>query len=265
MSSLWIIADDYGLGTGHDRMIRSLVAKGAVDAVSVLADACTAESAHALSNVAGPDVCIGLHLNLSYPTETAPTKPDRNFLLLGASIGLFRNYAAHQLRNQRARFMERFGRRPDYIDGHEHCHAFPGIRSLVLSTASEDGVPVRSMVPLAPVKDLKSALVAHLGRRMRRAAIRKGVVTNWRFGGVLPLEDPERAIDRLEVEIAEAERVARSASGDIWFMVHPGDEEDQNQIPGHPRRLRKLEAELLDRLGSGHTTPLQGQDIPDGR
>jgi predicted glycoside hydrolase/deacetylase ChbG (UPF0249 family) len=245
MTGLVMIADDYGLGAGHDRVIRGLVADGALTGVSVLADVCSEDSASALAAASHADTRIGLHFNLTYSPRNVQRKPGRATLLAGSSLGFFRTFSARQLSDQHAQFVRLFGRDPDYIDGHEHCHAFPGIRRHVLDLAHEIGVPVRSMVPLSPPAGVKAAVLAQLGRSMRRAALRRGVRTNWRFGGVLPLGDPEAAIASLDEELAQARRISAPAGEEIWYMVHPGDEEDENQVPGHDRRLRRLEAEYL--------------------
>jgi chitin disaccharide deacetylase len=248
--SFLIIADDYGLGPAHDAVMRRLLAEGAVDGVSVLVETCAEDSARALSQTVRPDQRIGLHLNLTLaPPGTAP-RPARSALLLRSAVGLGAADIRMALDAQWARFIALFGRKPDHIDGHEHCHAFPGIDRAVLGLARENGVAVRSMVPPALRLRPKDAVLAGLGHQIRRRARRARVETNAWFLGVLPLHDPGAAITRLTGDI-EAGRAWAAESGEtVWCMVHPGDRDDPVQIPGHPAELRSAEADLLRSLAA---------------
>ena len=67
-----LIADDYGLGERHDAAIRSLLARGAIDATSVLVETCSKASAEALLDCIGTKR-IGLHFNLTYGAQGGPT------------------------------------------------------------------------------------------------------------------------------------------------------------------------------------------------
>lgn len=250
MSRLRIFADDYGLGERHDAVVRSLLIGSAVNSASVLVDLCSPESARGLREITGPDIRVGLHFNLTVAGSGHVKRPDRAKLLLSCALGQDRRIAEGQLERQLARFRQLFERDPDHIDGHEHCHAFPGLRSVVLRTARERNISVRSMVPINPERGAKARVISQLGRSLRREAERMGVRTNWRFGGILPVGDPDRAIRKLKTDLHAAAAAAASAPGEIWFMVHPGDETDPIQIAGHSARLRRLEAELLAKMSS---------------
>lgn len=242
MRKFKLIADDYGLGEAHDAVMRDLLARGAIDAVSVLVETCTAASARALREVA-PAGGIGLHFNMTF----GPGRPGRGRLLVESLLGRGGQAAASALAQQRNLFGSLFGAVPDFYDGHEHVHSFPGIRSAMLRAAAEDGRPVRSMVPFDRPKSFKGQVLAALGRSMARSAARQNVASNWRFGGVLPIDDPMIAIAMLETELARAQSVAASGLGPVWVMVHPGAAEDPIQVPGHPLELRAMEADLLIR------------------
>lgn len=245
--TLWIIADDYGLGERHDAVMRELLAASAIDGVSVLVETCSRESADALAELWTPERRVGLHLNLTWSPRRDTPRPGRSGLLARSALGLGRSQAGEALGAQWHLFEALLGRRPDYIDGHEHCHAFPSVRPLVMELARTQDVAVRSMVPMAPPRGLKAGVIAALGRGVQREARRAGVRTNWRFGGVLPIDDPGRAAALLRGELEAAARLAASVAdrGEVWVMTHPGDAADPVQIPGHPPRLRALEATLL--------------------
>ncbi len=249
MSKLWIIADDYGLGVNHDDVILSLISSASINATSVLADICTEESAFKLRRQMSDYFRVGLHLNLTFVSEGNPRKPGKKTLLAMCVLGMGKSIAGDALRSQFNRFVKLFGKAPDFIDGHEHCHAFPGVRSEVLRLANEYDIPVRCMTPLISNTNLKSLVISNLGRRISKEAAQVGVKTNWRFGGVLPVHKPSIAIIKLRKDLSTAAIAAESAPGEIWFMVHPGDESDPVQIPGHPGKLRRLEAEFLSSEG----------------
>lgn len=260
--TLWVIADDYGLGDRHDAVMRELLAASAIDGVSVLVETCSPNSADAVAALWTPERRVGLHLNLTWSPVPDTPRPGRSDLLARSALGLGGSQAARALEAQWRQFQALFGRRPDYIDGHEHCHAFPSVRPVVMEMARTEGVPVRSMVPLAPARGLKARVIAMLGRGVQREARRAGVRTNWRFGGVLPIDDPDGAAALLRSELEAAARLAADVAdaGEVWVMTHPGDAEDPAQIPGHPPRLRALEATLLaERMGlSGVPVPSAG-------
>lgn len=238
-----IVADDYGLGDQHDQVMRGLLAGRAIDAVSVLVEHCSEASAQALRAHWQSDARVGLHINLTLAPAGTPPRPGRGRLLLRSALGLGRITARDRLQTQWARFHELFDRPPDFLDGHEHCHAFPGIRSEVVALAARANLPVRSMVPPTPPADLKARVIAHLGSQMQSAARARGVLTNDWFLGALPLDKPQEALRALAVQIDAAERLAAQAQ--VWMMVHPGSAQDPNQVPGHAPALRALEADFL--------------------
>jgi predicted glycoside hydrolase/deacetylase ChbG (UPF0249 family) len=119
--TLIVTADDWGYSARYNAGIEEALGAGAVDAVSamVMRPACDP----------GPlresGVEVGLHLEL----------PE----------ALAHREAREAPRRQADAFARIFGRPPDYIDGHQHCHA-----KLPVATATEDlalelRVPVRAV------------------------------------------------------------------------------------------------------------------------
>lgn len=229
-----IVADDFGLGPLHDKVMCDLVQKGVVDAVSVLVDFCSPKSAEA---ICGTGAKTGLHFNMTLPLAHE-TLPNRNRLLASCCIGLYRDQARFRLKSQLEKFHCLFGRPPDFIDGHEHCHQFPGIQNDVLSAAKSNDVPVRSTVPLDKPRGVKGVVLAQLGQRMKRAAERFSVQTNDGFFGVMPLhQTPDPELFQKELE------AYRRAGGRSWMMVHPGSAKDALQT--HRSDWREMEAKVL--------------------
>jgi len=195
----WLCADDYGIAPGVNAAIRDLIARGRLNATSVMmiAPSCTSSEVDALKNAG--KAAIGLHLTL-----TAPFKPlTKDFtplaqgafhpllllLLLSLLRCLDRAALAREVEGQIAKFAEAFGRAPDFIDGHQHVHLFPQVRDAVLDAARRlaPGAWVRQAVSANPLRtrmnDPKGLLVDVLSRAVRRRANRLGIKTNTAFSG----------------------------------------------------------------------------------
>lgn len=238
-----LIADDYGLGDGHDRVMRDLVETAAIDGVSVLVELCSAASAETLLSLR--EKCrIGLHLNLTFAPQGEPTRPSRLRLLVGGLLGFGRARIRAALDTQFNMFVDLFGFQPDFIDGHEHCHAYPTLSDEVMAFASSRSIPVRAIRLAAPPNGLKEHVLNWLGHRQLAEAKRRGVKTNDYFAGVLPLDRPQDAIGQLEDILTSLDKKV-PAQSEYWVMCHPGDAEDPIQVKGHAPDLRTLEAEYL--------------------
>jgi predicted glycoside hydrolase/deacetylase ChbG (UPF0249 family) len=203
MRRFWLCADDYGIAPGVNAAIRDLVARGRLNATSVMvvppsfsraeADALAALNSEALR------VAIGLHLTLTAPL--APLTPAYRPLFVGRFLPLRTMLAlsvrgqldtaalAHEIEAQFGAFRSAFGRPPDFVDGHQHVHLFPQVRDVVLAA-------VREFAPAAWVRQGGSSLALHrrlvdpkgllidwLSRAFRARAARIGIATNPAFAG----------------------------------------------------------------------------------
>lgn len=240
-----VIADDYGLGADHDRVIRELLALGAISGTSVLVEHCDAERAAALAEICPEGAEIGLHLNLTLAAPGQPPRPTAQALLGDALRGRVNTAdirAAYDA--QLVRFRALFGRTPDFLDGHQHAHAFPRIQAETVRLAA--ALPkawTRSTVPahlLGAIRDggAKVAVVGFLGRQLRAKLRTAGLRTNTRFGGFLDLTAP----DKIE---APLRRLLQDIPPGVVLMVHPGSAEDPAQTEGHDPRCRAIEAKIL--------------------
>lgn len=195
----WLCADDYGIAPGVNAAIRELVSRGRLNATSamVVAPSLTREEIDALRGAGR--AAIGLHLTLTAPFKplTANYSPLEN----GSFQSLTKTLRLAMLRQldgaaltrevdaQIAAFAEKFGRPPDYIDGHQHVHLFPQVRDPVLDGARRlaPGAWVRqcgSSLPLSRrLSDPKGLLIDWLSRAFRARAASAGVHTNPAFAG----------------------------------------------------------------------------------
>ena len=200
---IWLCADDFGISPAVNTAIRDLVVRRRLNATSamVVAPSFHRTEASALDalNAAAPRVAIGLHLAF-----TAPLRPlskgfkalrDGAFPPLATTARLaltYRfDYAAllGEVAAQMQRFLDTFGRAPDFVDGHHHVHLLPQISDAVLEIipGAAPNAWLRQCgraVPLAQrFSDPKGLLLDLFSYRFRRRAAARGLRTNPAFAG----------------------------------------------------------------------------------
>ena len=200
---IWLCADDYGLAEGVNRAIRDLIARGRLNATSVMVvgSAIGRDEIAALQDIAAnsPRCAIGLHATLTAPFRplTIHFRPTDGGMfpafpkLLRA--GLLRRLDPEMIHAelvvQLAAFRELFGRAPDFVDGHQHAQLFPQARDAFLRAVKEGapGAWVRQggrIQPLAKRLGAPKALVLDvLSSQFRKRAARTGIAFNPAFAG----------------------------------------------------------------------------------
>src|SRR5262245_41251978 len=203
MTRIWLCADDYGISPGVNAAICDLVARGRINATSVMVAAPTFGRAEARAlnylNAPARRVAIGLHVTLTAPYR--PRSDTYGTLIGGAFVSLEATLVKACLRrlnvealmaevsSQVRAFVEHFGRAPDFIDGHQHVQLFPQVRDAVLTVARRDAPKawVRQCGRVPPlaygIGDRKGLLLDVLSRGFRRRAAELGVPTNPAFAG----------------------------------------------------------------------------------
>jgi len=232
---IWLCADDYGISAGVNAAIRDLVARGRINATSVMVTALSFHGSEAIAlailNGSKRRVAIGLHLTLTAPfrplsEEFLPLR-EGAFLPLTATLAraCLRRFKQDALRSeitsQLRMFLHTFGHLPDFIDGHQHVQLFPQIRDAVLEVA-RDMAPdawVRqcgSRVPLTQqIGDPKGFLLDLLSRPFRERAAELGVRTNPAFAGTYGFHG------RTDFAALFPRFLDRMADGGV-VMCHPG-------------------------------------------
>ncbi len=146
MPRVALCADDYGYRPGVSATIRALVRAERLTATSALVTFpdWAAASAHVAELREKADV--GLHLNLveGPPLGAMPITAGMGQMpTIGALVrrALLGSIDAAEIRGETLRQIEAFeratGRLPDFLDGHQHAHALPGVRDAVLSALTE--------------------------------------------------------------------------------------------------------------------------------
>jgi predicted glycoside hydrolase/deacetylase ChbG (UPF0249 family) len=200
---IWLCADDFGISPAVNTGIRDLVVRGRLNATSALVVAPSFDRAEAVAldtlNAAARRVAIGLHLAF-----TAPLRPlsksftalrDGAFPPLATTARLaltYRfDYAAlvGEIAAQMQRFLDTFGRAPDFVDGHHHVHLMPQISDAVLEVAppTAPNAWLRQCGRVVPLvqrfSDPKGLMLDLLSYRFRRRAAARGLRTNPAFAG----------------------------------------------------------------------------------
>jgi predicted glycoside hydrolase/deacetylase ChbG (UPF0249 family) len=146
-----LCADDYGISPGVNRGIRDLIERGRLNATSVMVVGPAAggdEVAALQAAIAKAARCaVGLHVTLSAPFRplTMHFRPLDGGMFLSFSkllrAGLFRlldvEIVQAELVVQLAAFREKFGRNPDFVDGHQHVQLYPQVRDAFLAAVKQ--------------------------------------------------------------------------------------------------------------------------------
>jgi predicted glycoside hydrolase/deacetylase ChbG (UPF0249 family) len=200
---IWLCADDYGMSEGVNRGIRDLIARGRLNATSVMmvGAAIGRDDVAALKSVAAesPRCAIGLHATLSAPFRPLTIHfrpvngglflPFQRMLRAGLLRRLDREMIHAELLEQLATFKDMFGRAPDFVDGHQHVQLFPQVRDAFLRAVKEAAPEawVRQggrNQPLAQRMRAPKALVLDtLSAQFRKRARRAGIPFNPAFAG----------------------------------------------------------------------------------
>jgi predicted glycoside hydrolase/deacetylase ChbG (UPF0249 family) len=206
---IWLCADDYGISTSVNAAIRDLIARGRLNATSVMVVTPSLNRTEAtalnLLSAGGARVAIGLHLTLTAPFAPLSDgyRPAREgaFLPLGTTLAkaaihrLNRDALEREITAQLRMFIHTFGRAPDFIDGHQHVQLFPQVRDAVLKVAKA-GAPrawLRQCGRPEPVQvklgEHKALLLDFLSNSFRQRAAAAGVHTNPGFAGAYEFRD----------------------------------------------------------------------------
>lgn len=200
---IWLCADDYGFAPGINKAIRELVARGRLNATSVMVTAPSfgrpAALQLAILNGRRKRVAIGLHLTMTAPfrpltafrplTEEGTFLPINDMLVHAFWPRFDRALVAREVKAQMQAFIAAFGQPPDFVDGHHHVHLLPRIREAVLAAVKEANPAawVRQCGQITPLKsrlhDRKGIVIDLLSRRFRTQAAKFGVPTNPAFAG----------------------------------------------------------------------------------
>lgn len=220
-----LCADDYAQNAGIDAGILGLLAMRRLSAVSCFSESprWLQQSGPALreqasSADAGASADVGLHFNLTQGFAEAAPYALRSLILRSLFTRLDAKWLRQRLHRQLDAFEAGYGSAPDFIDGHQHVHQFPGIRQVLLKVLEERyaGQPVwvRNTVPASPLWRGKPQILKLLGGTMTATVLRAvGIHSNHGFAGVY-------GFDRADYDVCFAEWLKAATPG-MLLMCHP--------------------------------------------
>jgi predicted glycoside hydrolase/deacetylase ChbG (UPF0249 family) len=199
---IWLCADDYGLSPGVNAAIRELIARGRINATSVMMPVphLGRDEADALKrlNSGIKRAALGLHVTLTAPFKPmsegfAPLRdggflPHKDLMRASMTHRLEPEPLAIEIAAQMRTFIGLFGRAPDFVDGHQHVQLLPQVRDAFLKAVAEAapnawvrqcGRPRRGR----RLHDQKALVLDILSMGFRSKAARLGLATNPAFAG----------------------------------------------------------------------------------
>lgn len=251
----FLCADDYALTEGVSRGIEDLAEAGRLSGTSALVTTRHWTGAGRRVRDLRQRIAVGLHLNITLGAPLGPMKiaaggrlPAIGDLVRLALLGrVDAEDIAAETSRQVAKFVEVAGTLPDFVDGHQHAHALPGVRDGVL-IALQQACGGRRMVVRDPSDSParifrrgaavpKSLVLATLARGFGAAVRRAGFLTNDGFSGV-------SSFARDVPYATELARFLGCPGPDHLVMCHPGhpDAELAALDPVVERRADEFEA-----------------------
>ena len=194
MRNVIINADDYAMDAGVDAAILRLAKLGAVTATSTMVlSPRWLEAARAVRD--GPPLSLGLHLDLTSPfVDGEFPAQSLSALILRAHAGLFDRAKLRRLVDrQLSLFDSALGAAPAFVDGHQHVHHLPLVRSVLLEALEDHYGSARARIGFRICeakrwRGVKAAIVAATGAGgLSRLAARGGHPVNGDFAGVYDL------------------------------------------------------------------------------
>jgi predicted glycoside hydrolase/deacetylase ChbG (UPF0249 family) len=223
MKKIILCADDFGQSAAISAGIMQLVQAQRLSAASCMTEGDSwSENGPALARWRDR-IDIGLHFNLTHRTaaQSFATRPLNTILLNALSGRIDGNALATTLHSQLDRFESVLGAPPDFVDGHQHVHIFPGIRSALLRELKRryphKKPYLRTVNPRLRDRDgaLKLGVLKLLNSGFVAAAGRNGLPSTRGFGGVYSLQ--------ANADFAALmQRWLHAARNGDLFMCHPG-------------------------------------------
>lgn len=244
---LLLTADDFAMTEGVSRAIEDLARRGLLSATGAMVTS-RHWPAHADRIRRQRDrIAIGLHFNLTLgaPLGAMPRlAPHGRLPGIGALTrsALLRAVSPEEIAEEATRQLTAFeaalGFPPDYVDGHQHVHALPTVRTGVLAAIAARRYAPAPLLRVPSGKGAKARLLGWLAAGFAEAAGRSGLPVNDSFGGITDFA-PEAAARDIAQSLA--------ASGRLHIaMCHPGfvDAELEAIDPVTTRRQAEYDALL---------------------
>ena len=245
--TLTLCADDFGQSTDINQGILALLSLNRLTAVSVMSQGSAWVAGAPALKEHQQTADIGLHLNLTHRFDSDTYVRSLAAWLVSAPLGWVDRQAVRDtFRQQIDLFVKQMGRLPDYLDGHQHVHAFSVIREILVEVIAEywqaqakpwvrapDQLTDNGRVPLKAwvLRTATSGFAAHLNNA--------GLRYPAGFAGLYALTPEANFPERMASWL-------RQLPAGTLIMVHPGE---QSSDGGDPiRHARYAELQYLQSL-----------------
>ncbi|MEO8242333.1 MAG: ChbG/HpnK family deacetylase [bacterium] len=252
-----LCADDYGQDPAISAGIVELAKVGRLSATSAMTTTARWPQDAVALRALSDGIAVGLHLNLTHGTGLGPLDSltvSRALPDVGRVIGLAlrrridRTELAAEIHRQLDAFEAAMDMPPDHLDGHQHVHALPQIRGVVMAVLraryGERMILLRDpgdglVAILGRGSVAKALTVAALTKGFRTQAEQAGFLTNAGFSGFSPFD--------ARPYVTEFRSFLRHAGKRPMIMCHPGHAagSDDPLTARRPQELRYL-AEAAD-------------------
>ncbi|AOW51043.1 TPA: ChbG/HpnK family deacetylase [Legionella pneumophila subsp. pneumophila] len=248
LKNIFLCADDFGLNHGITQGILKMARLQRLSAVSCIVNA-------SFFDVDAPDllalkngVRTGLHFNLTEGYFLS--HPDKlcfglRELLIRSHLGILNSrLISDELNTQLDHFIKVMGKLPDFIDGHQHIHQFPGIRRIIIDMYEQrlkgKSIFIRSTYPSVNMSgyQAKTKILGITGGKILSSQLKKtNIPHNPYFAGIYDFSDRTnyRSLFR---------QWLNNVPTNTLIMCHPGECENSDIIAA--ARARELNYFLSD-------------------
>lgn len=204
MKRIVLCADDYGQAEAISKAILMLIERNRLSATSCLVTTSHWKQHAEWLKAMQPNIDIGLHLNFTegkpvsqqYRAEYGDTFFNLSSLIKNAlTRKLNSDVILAECHAQLDQFIELMGFLPDFVDGHQHVHHFPGIRDALISVYTERLQVKKSYIRLVNEKihwtdcfcNIKKLIIYALGvNEFSRLLKKHKIPHNSSFSGIYP-------------------------------------------------------------------------------
>lgn len=264
MKHITLCADDFALHPAVDAAVVALAQRGRLSATSCMTTSPRWPEAAQLLPPLRPALQVGLHFNLT-EGHGCTVAPSLVQVLARAYGGQLRPaLIAPILHSQLDAFEQHLGTAPDFIDGHQHVHQLPGVRTALLQVLharyGSHQPWVRSTLPVRLGPDKATVLAVLGGWSLRRHLVRAGVRHHPAFAGVYGFDATTPAAYGAHM----VQWLAQATEGTL-LMCHPASTPVPGDAIGSQRAVEYAYlaspefAALLQRLG---VVLVQGESLP---
>ena len=252
---IYLCADDYAQNEGISRGIEQLAQEQRINAISCMVNTPTWATCASRLEAYAASCYVGLHLNLTEGTPLSQAwvnqygknfKPLSWLIAICFSKQLDKHVVASELNHQLDAFVEKTGRFPDFLDGHQHVHQFPVIREYLM--AKHDTNPSLRFRNTSPYNKAghvfdgfpKKHLIAYLGgARFNQILSEKQAMLNTSFSGVYNFKHAKNYRQHFT-------QFLKNSTSQGLIMCHPGHDANDKTDPLYLSRSHEFDYLMSD-------------------